>query len=370
MMTDNFIEDDDDGGYVDTGAPEWSGGEKSEEETEDRLAAFGTKSAKGKKRTFAEQNDYIASTTKPKPQRPAPSLTATAGTRKLFGGAKKNTMQQDEAFMSSIFDDLEAEPAPTAPRVRTMVPAAVTPVHVALRNAPKQALTVPEPYKREYRETSAIPSSSSPHTDPAQLRKRRVSPSSPVRSEERASSDSIKTPPDNHKHHLEPHVQLADSQEMLWETPSKKMRVDEQAAPPPLLPAPKLRKEAPKAETIDWRDIHASLMQADKMDDIDADLDEDDGDDKDLLDLDAGEVDKKTALKKEFCHDGEAEAHFYWLDFFEQGDKVYLIGKIKSKETGKYVSCCVTVEGIERCLFVLPKQPPEEQSEWPWNFLP
>ncbi|EST08774.1 Zinc finger, DNA-directed DNA polymerase, family B, alpha [Kalmanozyma brasiliensis GHG001] len=47
---------------------------------------------------------------------------------------------------------------------------------------------------------------------------------------------------------------------------------------------------------------------------------------------------------------------FYWLDYLEgENGVVYLVGKVKDKETGRYVSCCLTVNGIERCIFLLPR---------------
>lgn len=52
----------------------------------------------------------------------------------------------------------------------------------------------------------------------------------------------------------------------------------------------------------------------------------------------------------------DGSLHFYWLDYLENDGKVYFIGKVIDKETNGYVSCCVTVEGIERNLFVLPRQ--------------
>ncbi len=46
----------------------------------------------------------------------------------------------------------------------------------------------------------------------------------------------------------------------------------------------------------------------------------------------------------------------YWLDYLEgENGVVYLVGKVKDKESGRYVSCCLTVNGIERCIFLLPR---------------
>lgn len=47
---------------------------------------------------------------------------------------------------------------------------------------------------------------------------------------------------------------------------------------------------------------------------------------------------------------------FYWLDYLEgENGVIYLVGKVKDKESGRYVSCCLTVNGIERCVFLLPR---------------
>ncbi|CAD6916669.1 unnamed protein product [Tilletia laevis] len=48
---------------------------------------------------------------------------------------------------------------------------------------------------------------------------------------------------------------------------------------------------------------------------------------------------------------------FFWMDYSETADGlIHLIGKVKDRKTGKYVSACLTVEGIERCLFLLPRE--------------
>jgi DNA polymerase alpha subunit A len=54
---------------------------------------------------------------------------------------------------------------------------------------------------------------------------------------------------------------------------------------------------------------------------------------------------------------------FFWLDYLELEGKIYFIGKLKDKKTGAWVSCCVTVEGLERNLFCLPREKRVEQDE-------
>ena len=53
----------------------------------------------------------------------------------------------------------------------------------------------------------------------------------------------------------------------------------------------------------------------------------------------------------------------YWIDAFERNGVVYLFGKVKkliqktlNKVDGKYVSCCASVNNIQRNLFILPRK--------------
>ncbi|KAF8323497.1 DNA polymerase alpha catalytic subunit [Cantharellus anzutake] len=60
----------------------------------------------------------------------------------------------------------------------------------------------------------------------------------------------------------------------------------------------------------------------------------------------------------------DGSLHFFWLDYLEEGGKLFLIGKVldrsslsHSKGRGmiKYISCLLKLEGIERNLFILPR---------------
>ena len=51
----------------------------------------------------------------------------------------------------------------------------------------------------------------------------------------------------------------------------------------------------------------------------------------------------------------DGSLRFFWLDYLELEGKLYFTGKVKDKATGIWTSCCVTVENIERNLFVLPR---------------
>ena len=59
----------------------------------------------------------------------------------------------------------------------------------------------------------------------------------------------------------------------------------------------------------------------------------------------------------------DGSLRFYWLDYLEHEGKLYFVGKLKDKVSNVWVSCCVTVEGIQRNLFVLPREKRVEQGE-------
>jgi DNA polymerase alpha subunit A len=59
----------------------------------------------------------------------------------------------------------------------------------------------------------------------------------------------------------------------------------------------------------------------------------------------------------------DGSLRFFRFDYLEYEGKLYFIGKLKDKDSGAWVSCCVTVEGLQRNLFVLPREKRVEQDE-------
>lgn len=51
----------------------------------------------------------------------------------------------------------------------------------------------------------------------------------------------------------------------------------------------------------------------------------------------------------------DGSLHMFWLDYLEHGGKLYLIGKVKDKTSDTWASACLSVQGIKRNLFVLPR---------------
>ncbi|KAI0793848.1 DNA polymerase alpha catalytic subunit [Fomes fomentarius] len=59
----------------------------------------------------------------------------------------------------------------------------------------------------------------------------------------------------------------------------------------------------------------------------------------------------------------DGSLRFYWLDYLEHEGKLYFIGKTQDKKSKVWVSICVTVENLERNLFVLPRERRMEEDE-------
>lgn len=54
---------------------------------------------------------------------------------------------------------------------------------------------------------------------------------------------------------------------------------------------------------------------------------------------------------------------FFWIDYLEHDGKVYFVGKTQDKVSKAWYSCCVTVENLQRNLFLLPRERRMEQDE-------
>lgn len=56
--------------------------------------------------------------------------------------------------------------------------------------------------------------------------------------------------------------------------------------------------------------------------------------------------------------DGEQVMSFYWIDAYEEPSlpgTVFLFGKVGVADD-TFVSCCIIVKNVQRCLYVLPRK--------------
>ena len=51
----------------------------------------------------------------------------------------------------------------------------------------------------------------------------------------------------------------------------------------------------------------------------------------------------------------DGSLRMFWLDYLENSGKLYLIGKVKDKTSDTWSSACLSVQGIQRNLFLLPR---------------
>jgi DNA polymerase alpha subunit A len=88
--------------------------------------------------------------------------------------------------------------------------------------------------------------------------------------------------------------------------------------------------------TSDWQQVRAGIEAAAVLPDVK---------------VDAGKLPLDTV-------DGEEVLHFYWLDAYEPNrgnGTIYLFGKVFVEEASSFVSCCLTVNNLERNVFVVPR---------------
>ena len=51
----------------------------------------------------------------------------------------------------------------------------------------------------------------------------------------------------------------------------------------------------------------------------------------------------------------DGSLRMFWLDYLEHGGKLYLIGKVKDRTSNTWASACLSIQGFQRNLFVLPR---------------
>ncbi|KAJ7132213.1 hypothetical protein C8R44DRAFT_773372 [Mycena epipterygia] len=61
----------------------------------------------------------------------------------------------------------------------------------------------------------------------------------------------------------------------------------------------------------------------------------------------------------------DGSLRFFWLEYLENDGRLYFVGKLKDKVTNAWVSCCITIENMQRNVFVLPRTKPDEFGEVP-----
>ncbi|KAF8966275.1 DNA polymerase alpha catalytic subunit [Flammula alnicola] len=340
LQRDDFVVDDGAEGYVDNGMDDWTGGDEEdhdEPEEEER--------SRGKKLKSKTQ----ASKSKPKPKPPPPTAPSISAYRPVVSA------EQEQDFMSSILgnmDNLVPDPLPKNPsRKRKPSPTVDSDSELSPKHANYNS------YRR--RPSYGDLSSDGPLDDPQTPSSDDffTSPNKRIRTD-----DTNMTPATERLANLEVYSGSEDfdssfddidmdafmdmDEDIDMKPAVKKEDVDVAFSKKvPSKPAEPKKKEEPDVKPA-WLSVYDSL--AVETEDT-------------LGPLTTPSNSTNTTNVSALEADGSLR--FFWLDYLELDGKLYFTGKLKDKASGAWVSCCVTVEGIERNLFVLPREKRVEVDE-------
>lgn len=81
-----------------------------------------------------------------------------------------------------------------------------------------------------------------------------------------------------------------------------------------------------------------------------------------------GGVSKSATSAAVQALEDDGTLRFFWLDYLEHEGKLYFVGKVRDRANGgAWASACVTVENLQRNLFVLPRERRVEERDWSDN---
>ncbi|SJL03302.1 related to POL1-DNA-directed DNA polymerase alpha, 180 KD subunit [Armillaria ostoyae] len=317
LQRDDFVVDDGVDGYMDNGMDDWAEAEAYDSDEDMELV----KKAKKKSSKL--------DTKKPKARPRPPSPTPIAPTISAY--RPKVSKDDEDSFMASLLGDIDAEPIPAVPKSRKR------------KTSPSYDYdndSSPVPYRNHtsYADTSSDGPMDSPFPDtpsddlifsPKKKAKTDVvgmTPATQRLSRINMKPDSDFDVPDDFDFDMAAFDQMDDN-------------LDDDLKPVKAEPVVASLSKKEEADILpSWLSVYDSLAvaEADTLGPLESSSS-------------AASSSKIAVLEP------DSSLRFFWLDYLEHEGKLYFVGKLKDKTTGMWVSCCVTVEGVERNLFVLPR---------------
>ncbi|KAF5332256.1 hypothetical protein D9611_008203 [Ephemerocybe angulata] len=324
LMRDDFVVEDGagDSGYVDNGQDDWMEEEDASGEESDREARKAAKKA------------AKAKALKAKPQ-PAPAPVAPS----INAYRPKVSAEQEDDFMANLLGALDSAPAPAPPkpsRKRKTSPELSSPV-----------TSSPEGATAPYDDEDFFSPKKRPRTNG-------TSEAGMTPTIDRMADFNFNTDSDGPTEEIDYDSFFEDDIDMdVDENGDFKVKPEPEDIG---LPKPKARPAAPakkKEEKMEeeeevkpkWLSVHESLNVAKE---------------EDIIGSTHSSSSKSSNID---ALEPDGSLRFFWLDYLEHDGKLYLVGKLKDKKTGVWVSCCVTIEGLQRNLYALPRERRAEMDE-------
>ncbi|PPQ85267.1 hypothetical protein CVT25_010040 [Psilocybe cyanescens] len=332
LQRDDFVVDDGAEGYVDNGMDDWTGGDEDARDSEEE-----DRKKEKKKKSKPEK-------AKSKPKPPPPAASSINAYRPAVSA------EQEADFMSSLLgtvDSLATDPLPKVSRKRKP----------SLEYEPEEPRYRRDSYRRkspfadfssdgpaeDLNNTSSDDALSSPHKR-SRTEDGAITPAADrlATLEVDGSSDGFDSSYDDIN--MDDFMDMDDDFDLNPPIKREEPVISLSKKPAPKT-APSNLKEEPDVKPA-WLSVYDSL--AVESEDT-------------LGPLSTSNFSTNPTNISALEEDGSLR--FFWIDYLELDGTLYFIGKLKDRSSGAWISCCVKVEGIERNLFVLPREKRVEQDE-------
>ncbi|KAG2011412.1 DNA polymerase alpha catalytic subunit [Coprinopsis cinerea AmutBmut pab1-1] len=314
LQRDDFVIEDGEGssGYVDNGEDDWLDTRDASDEDSDR----------GKRKTSKKNGK--AKTMKPKEKaKPAPPPVAPS----INAYRPQVSVEQEQDFMAGLLGQLDKTPAPR------------------VASAARKRKTSPQ-FSSDI-DSSPIRSSHIPSDDYFMSPKKRprVHDAGMTPTIERMADLDVHTSSDgaessnevNYDDFFDDDLMMVDEEVKPVKQEPEELKLPKKTARAPAPVASTSKQEEPDVKPA-WLSVYDTLAVS-----------------KDNETLGSAE---RPAIKGTSIGalEPDGSLRFFWIDYLEHEGRLYLVGKLKDKKSDTWVSCCVTIDGLERNLYALPRE--------------